>query len=70
VQVKYRSAAQRNKVLSETRSQEQQVADTTETQNVKQADVARLVQAAINTGAVSVECAKQDDGNWTIRAKN
>ncbi len=40
----------------------------TEVPNVPQGQVGAEVQALVDSGATQVECTKQPDGNWTIRA--
>jgi hypothetical protein len=40
----------------------------TELKDVPANMVGTKVQQAINTGATKIECVRQDDGKWTIRA--
>ncbi len=42
--------------------------DPTEVTDIPAEDVGTLVKQLINTQAKKIECVKQDDGNWTIRA--
>jgi len=42
--------------------------DPTELKDVPPSQVGNKVHQLVNTGATSIKCTKQNDGNWTVRA--